>query len=270
MKSRILSLALLAILAAPAALFAQEEGEEGYKRGQLFQVSTWEVDPADARAFENTAKQIAEAAGTSNIGWGYRWGFWQQASQFTLVRPVVSFGYFDEPGQFMLAFEGTEGEDQMTEAFAQFPKIRSRTVMEEIAEVKNDWSYRVDSFDFDNMRFAHIDVIWPRSGMDEEFEKLNKEWVSFFKDLEYPYPYDANQVHFGDTGRTVYVTFIDDLAAYYGENELMKLVEAKNMGERSEQLDDQFNAVTARWEHYNITYRPDMSYWPEPPQQATN
>ncbi len=263
MRGRVSVLALLVGVAAPAALFAQE----GAKRGPLFEVSTWEIDPADAATFEATVKQVAEAAAKSKIS--YRWLFWQDGSQYTLVFPVSSFAYFDDPEQFVRAFQGTPGEAQMREAMAKFPQIRSQVVAEELFEVKQDWSYQVEGFGFAKMKYLHIDVIWARPGMDEEFDQLNKEWVQFFKDLAYPYPYNAHEVHFGDSGRTVYVTFIDDLAMFYGENDLMKWIEKKNMGARAEAFDQRFNAVTARWKHYTSTLRADMSYWPEPAQQAT-
>ncbi len=263
MRNRIPALALLVGLAAPAALPAQE----GAKRGQLFEVSTWEIDPADAPAFEDAVKQVAEAAAKSKIE--YRWMFWQDGSQFTLVFPVSSFAYFDDPEQFVRAFQGTPGEAQMREAMAKFPQIRSQVVSEEMFELKEEWSYQVEGFGFDKIKYLHIDVIWARPGVDEEFDQLNKEWVQLFKDLAYPYPYNTHEVHFGDTGRTVYVTLIDDLSMFYGENDLMTWMEKKNMGARAEALDKRFNAVTDRWKHHTATLRADLSYWPEPARQAT-
>jgi hypothetical protein len=86
--------------------------------------------------------------------------------------------------------------------------------------------------------------------------------VTFFQDLGYPYPYHGHSVHFGDTGRTVYVTFVDDLSDFYGKNDLYKMVEAKGLGERWMKLGEEFNATVRRWDHYVMNYRRDMSYWP--------
>ncbi len=265
MNTRAVALALLVGLAAPTTLLAQEG--EGYQRGQLYEISTWEIDPADAAAFEALVMQVADAAAKSKIA--YHWVFWQDGSQYTLVFPVSSFAYFDDPEQFVRAFQGTAGEAQMREAMAKFPQIRSQVVAEEMVEVKQDWSYQVEGFGLDKIKYGHIDVLWSRPGMDEEFDKLNKEWVQLFKDLNYPYAFDAHSVHFGDTGRTVYVTFIDDLSKFYGENDLAKLIEAKNLGARADALDQRFNAATVRWKHYNSMLRMDLSYWPEPAAQAT-
>jgi hypothetical protein len=254
---KLIPFALALVLAAPATALAQEEGE-AYERGQLYQISTWNVDPADAMTWEAAIKELVEAAGKANIP--HRWGFWQDGSAYTLVYPVDAYAYWDNPMQFVQSFAGTEGEAQMQGAMAKFQGIRSETVAEEIFEMKDDWSYMVEGFDMETMKYGHMDVMWIKSGMDEEFEALNKEWVSFFSDLGYPYPYHAHEVQFGDTDRAVYVTFVDELSDYYGKNSLEKMVEAKNMGERWEKLGQQMGG--------NAMWRGDLSYWPMP--GATN
>ncbi len=263
MRGRIIPFAVLITLAAPAWLQAQEMTAE---RGQLYQVVSWEVDPADAQMFEKAVKGVAEAAVKSNLE--YHWSFWQDGSQYTLVFPVGSFGYFDDPGQFERAFEGKPGQSQMKEAMAMFPKIKSTVVAEEIAELKPGWSYAAKDFNMNNMAYGHFDVMWLKSGMDAQFEQLNKDWVAAFKELGYPYPYDAHVIHFGDSGRVVYVTFVDNLSDFYGKNDIAKMIEAKGMGDRMAKLDEKFNTAVAKWKHYTAMYRRDMSYWPAP-EQAT-
>ncbi len=265
MTGRILSFALaLAVVASPTAR-AQEGGQE-YERGQLLEVSTFAVDPADAPKFEAAVKQLVEAAGKASTP--YRWAFLQDGSQYTLVYPVSDFAYFDDPMQFMRSFSGTEGEAMMQEAMASFETMDFMVVSQEIAEEKADWSYEVEGFDPTTMTAVHSDVMWVKPGVEEKFEALNKEWAAFFAEIGYPYPYTGHQVHFGDTGRVVYATFIDDLSDYYGVNSLEKLIEEKNMGARWQELNERLGAVISRWEHNNAAYRPDMSYWPA--EGATN
>lgn len=153
----------------------------------------------------------------------------------------------------------------MQEAWAEYENINSTEVSEQIFERNAEWSYQVEDFDFDKVKYAHVDEVWlkPGPGMDEKFEELNEDWIAFFQALGYPYPYDGYEIHFGDADRIVYVTYIDNLSAYYGANDFMKLVEAKNMGERAKDLDARFNAIAKRWEHHTITYKPRMSCWPE-------
>ncbi len=263
--SRMIPLALALALAVPTSAFGQEG--EAYKRGQLYEVSTWSIDPAQSAAFEAAVKMVVEAAGQAKTP--YRWVFWQDGSQYTLVFPIDNYAYFDDPEQFMRSFTSTPGEAQMQEAMGKFQEIHIETLASEIVELKDDWSYKVEAFDMSTMAYGHMDVMWPKPGMSEEFDELNKEWVAFFKDLGYPYPYDGHTVHHGKSGRVVYVTFIDNLSDYHGKNSLMKLIEAKNMSERWKELGEKFGAATRRWEHHDELYRRDLSYWPTP-ESATN
>jgi hypothetical protein len=229
-------------------------------------VSTFAVDPADGPKFEAAVKQLVEAAGQANTP--YRWAFLQDGSQYTLVYPVDSYGYYDDPMQFVRSFVGTEGEAQMQEAMASFETMNVKVVAEEIAEEKADWSYEVEGWDPTSMTATHFDVMWLKPGAESEFEALNKDWSAFFGQIGYPYPYTGHQVHFGDTGRVVYATFIDDLSEYYGVNNLEKLIEEKNMGARWGALNERLGAAVSRWEHSTAAYRPDMSFWPT--EGATN
>ena len=261
---RLTSLVLALALLAPASMLAQEDSSE---RGQLYQVTTWNVDPADMEGFEKGVKLFVQAA--EKAGSSYRWTIWQKGSEYVFAYPVSDYAYFDDPGQFMRSIAGTEGEADAQEAMKVFPALNMTVVSEEMVELKDAWSYKVESFDMQTVTAAHLDVMWTKSGSDESFDKLNKEWVAFFKDLGHPYPYDGHSVRFGDSGRTIYVTYIDDLSDYHGKNDMMKMIEAKNMGERWQGLDEQFNATVRRWDHYDMNYRRDMSYWPMP-EGATN
>jgi hypothetical protein len=268
MFKRFIPIVLAFILAVPSVLVAQEEGMEEYTRGDLFQVSTWEIDPADAMKWEAGVKKLVEAAEMANIP--HKWAFFQNGSQYMLVFPIDSYAYYDDPMQFVRSFSGTEGESLMQEAMESFAEVNAETVVEEIAELKDDWSYFVEDFDMTALKFGHFDIIWLKPGMDEEFNQLNKDWTALFTGIGSPYPYHGHEVHFGDSGRVVYVTFIDDLSEFYGANATMNLVEAKGMGEQFAKINEQFMAVTRRFTHYTAQYKADLSYWPEEEQAATN
>ncbi|UCC84353.1 MAG: hypothetical protein JSW46_05325 [Gemmatimonadota bacterium] len=264
MTSRIISFALAVALAAPLTALAQEG--QGYERGQLLQVTTFSVDPADGPKFEAAVKQIAEAAGKANTP--YRWAFLQDGSQYTFVYPVDSYGYFDDPAQFERSFAGSEGEAQMQEAMASFATMNFKVLAQEIVEEKAAWSYEVEGWDPTSMTAVHMDVMWLKPGAASEFDALNEEWSAFFGQIDYPYPYTGHEVHFGDTGRVVYVTFVDDLSTYYGANNLEKMIETKGMSASWQELTGRIDMTISRWEHNNAIYRPDMSYWPM--EGATN
>lgn len=263
MLRRIIPLALALAVAVPASLQAQE-GREGEERGQLIQVTTWNIEPSSNADWEANVKKLVEAAQESEIP--YRWAFWQKGSEYTLVYPVENFAYYDNPMQFMRSFSGKPGEAKMREAMQAFENIEARVVIQELAEQKADWSYEVEGWMMDEMKAGHVDVMWLKPGSMESFEKLNQDWAALTRDLDYPYPYNGYEIHFGDVGRAVFVTLVDDLASYYGENDMMKLVEAKGMGERMQELIDRLDEIAYRWDHYDLRFRPDLSYWP--PEEA--
>jgi len=244
-------------LAVPAAAFAQDYEQE---TGQLYQVTTWNADPASSLGFEEAVKLFVSAAEKANSP--FKWAFWQKGTQYMIVYPVDAFAYFDDPGQFMRSLAGTPGEADVEKAMGMWPDLHMTVVSDEISELKEDWSYMVESFDMETITAAHFDIMWTKPNTEEAWDKLNKDWVTFFRELGSPYPYHGHSVRFGDTGRTVYVTFIDNLSDFYGKNDLEKLIEDKGMGEGWMKLGDAFNATVQRWDHYIMDYRRDMSYWP--------
>jgi hypothetical protein len=254
---RFIPLALAFAMALPATLLAQDYEQE---IGQLYQVTTWDVDPATAQTFEEAVKLFVSAAEKANSQ--YNWAFWQKGSQYMIVFPVNSFAYFDDPGQFMRSLAGTPGQADVEKAMETWPAVNANVISDEMAELKEDWSYMVESFDMATMTAAHFDIMWTKPNSEEAWDKLNKEWAAFFNDLGHPYPYNGHSVRFGDSGRTVYVTFIDNLSDYYGKNSLMKMIEAKGMGERWWALEEQMGETVRSWDHYDMIYRRDMSHWP--------
>jgi hypothetical protein len=254
---RFIPFTLAFALALPATLLGQDYEEE---TGQLYQVTTWNADPASSQGFEEAVKLFVSAAEKANSP--YKWAFWQKGSQYMIVYPVDAFAYFDDPGQFMRSLAGTPGEADVEKAMGMWPNLHMTVVSDEMAELKEDWSYMVESFDMETMTAAHFDIMWTKPNTQEAWDQLNKDWVTFFRDLGHPYPYNGHSVRFGDTGRTVYVTFIDNLADYYGKNDLMTMIEAKGMGERWEGFLEQLGKTVRSWDHYDMTYRRDMSYWP--------
>lgn len=259
MLKRFIPLALAVAFAVPATLNAQES-QGGEERGQLIEVTTWNIDPSSNADWETNVKKLVEAAQESEIP--YRWAFWQKGSEYTLVYPVENFAYYDTPMQFMRSFSGKPGEAKMQEAMQAFETIEARVVIQELAEYKADWSYEVEGWTMDGTKAAHMDVMWLKPGSRESFESLTKDWTALVADLDYVYPVDGYEVHFGDVGRVVFVTFVDDLGSYYGENDMAKLVEEKGMGERMQKLIERLDQITYRWDHYDMMFRPDLTYWP--------
>ncbi len=113
------------------------------------------------------------------------------------------------------------------------------------------------------MAGAHITEFWVKSGKEPQFGQLVEDMVAFLGELEYPYPVVGYRVHFGDSGRMVFVTWFDDRASYYGENNLQKLIGEKNAFERWSQLRGRLPELVLDIREHDAIFRPRMSYWPE-------
>lgn len=260
MFKRTVTALMAAALLAPASARAQE-GEE-YQRGDLAQVTTWEVQPDQAEAWEGAMKKFVAAAEQANLGQEHGWWFWNDLYTYTLVFPVSSFAYFDAPQQWMQAFEGTAGKGLMEEAMAEAAAVDARVISDAIAEEVPAWGYQpAAEFDMATAKFAHVDVAWMKPGKDEQFAEAMEAWAELAKVIDYPYPYVTHRMHFGD-GETLFVTFFDSKSDFYGAKSFDALVAAKGAGEQMMELLAKWNAAVARAQHYDIAARPELSYWP--------
>lgn len=258
MKARlILGVLLTAALAAAPGALAQEEDSEG----RVVQVQTWNVEPSDAARFEAAIEKVVEAAGQAGLTRDYGWSFYNELFTYTLVYPVENMAYFDDPDQWMRQFQGTPGEETLNAAFAEFDYVSSKVVANEIAEHLTEWTYEPAGSDGD-YGYAHVDEFWVKSGMDDEFGELVKEFMAFFKEIGYTYPIYGHRVRFGDSGRRVFVTVFDSKEAFYGSRSLDNLIEMKGAGEQWGGLLERFAKVITAAKHSDTEYQPHLSYWP--------
>lgn len=264
MKFRFISAFLVAALALPVAALAQEHEQGAHKK--LVQVITWQVQPDQMDEWEAAIKQIVEAAQAANVSEDYGWSFYSSTSNYTLVYPIANYAYFDDPMQWMRQFEGTEGDAKLKTAMASINSIDHRVINEEIAEHKLDWSY-MPGDDFEQKlaehKFTHIDEFWVRPGKSEEFGEVIKEYVAFFAEIGYGYPILGHEMKFGQSGRAVFVTVVDDLSDFYGASSFQQTAINANATDRMEALWAKLTPTIDKWEHGDETYRPELTYWPD-------
>ena len=270
---KFLSALLIAALAVPAAALAQE-AEYEMKNESLVQVMTWEVAPDQTDEWEAAVKQIVDAAKAANLAHEYGWTFYSHNNDYTLIYPVANFAYFDDPMQWIRQFEGTEGNEALQAAMGTMGTIDHRVLNEEIAVHKMDWSYMPgDMADFQQKIANHKNVevleFWIRPGKNEEFSGIVKEYMTFFKDIGYAYPIMGHDTKFGQSGRAVFVTTIDDLSEFYGANSFQQTAANANATDRMEELWARFATTIDDWDQTIMRYRPELEYWGDP-ALATN
>lgn len=262
MKSRLVSALLAAALAAPTFAFAQDESADAPR--QLAQVMTWQVDAAQIGEWETAVKKVVEAAETANLGMDRGWFFYQMTpTRYTLVFPVPDMAYFDDPDQWMRSFQGTEGEAILQEAFAMISGVDHRVIVNEMLEVKDDWSYTPEGYAPTGEGFAHVEQMWLRPGQQQAFDAVVKEYMAFFASIGYPYQVMGHEVHFGaKSDRVDFVIFADDRSKFYGENSFNALAEAAGESGTMQELFSRLTPTIVDWDHKEADYRADLSYWP--------
>jgi nucleotide-binding universal stress UspA family protein len=259
MKRNAARWALLAALLVPASTWAQEEGSE---RGDLLYMQTIKVMPSDARAYEAVMAKIAGAAELAGLGHKYAWTMMNTAFTYTMVFPFEDFSYWDDPQQWMRQFQGTEGEEKLQEAIQEFYRLDTRVVASEVLEHVKEWSYQPEASER-TKGFANITEFWLKSGKEQQYGELVKDVVTVLEEIGYPYPITGHRVHFGDSGRTVFVTWYDDRASYYGVNSLERLLREKDALARWGELLSRLPELVLDLSDRDATIKPRMSYWPE-------
>lgn len=240
------------LLVVPA--LAQDEAPE---RGDLYEVITWNVPPAESEAWRTNVERLAGAAETAGVE--DSWYMWSGPSSFTLVYPIDNYAALDDPMAFERQFQGTPAEEAFEQTMEAFNEIEVTPLLSEIVERVDSWSYAPEGAE-DRMTWAHIDEYWLQPGAMEGFGELAEEFVALLERIDYPYAIDGHRVHFGDVGRLVYVTFVDDLSSFYGENQLDRAIEAAGAQEEWGALLEKFTPLVRRIEHYDVRFEPDLSH----------
>lgn len=257
MRIRCIALALAFGQALPSGAAAQESAEDR----PLVEILTWKVEPADAPAFEAAVRKIVAAANEAKLSRSYGWFFYNELFDYTLVYPIEKMAYFDDPQVWERQFKGTPGEKTLGEAFKAFDDIRSRIVAHEVFEGIEDWGYTPAS-PIAGRPWAHVDNFWVKPGKQDEFDALSKEFVQFTKQNGYAYEVSGHRVHFGDSGRFVFVTHFDSRQAFYGPNSWDALIARKKVQEKWADMLRRLALTISDAEHFDSQYRPDLSYWP--------
>lgn len=244
---------LLAGALAPLAAPAQEP------EAQLAQVQVLHVAPPDVASFESSVARLAQAAAQARLGEGYHWTMWQNVLDYTVVMPVQSMAYFDDPEQFWRGFEGTEVEDSVQATLANMAPLDVKIVSNEVVASVPDWSYIPETAS-QEPGLALVHDVWVAPGSAQEFARVIQQIKSFLEEIEYPYAIYANSIRLGDSGRYQFVVAYDARAAFFGENDLERMAAAKGARETWNELTGRLLSVSADWRQSHWRYRPDLSH----------
>ncbi len=253
--SGILLFCLLAGPLTPSMLLAQDDNA----KGQLLNVQTWRVDPSDAPAQDALIRQIVQAANEAKLkGPNTTWYFWSSDFNYTLVYPFENFAVLDTPNQFEKRFAGTPGEATLKAAFEGLEKIPTMDTKSTVIMTVPDWNYAPESAA--EVKGAEVNEYWIETGQREAFDALAKDALALFEDVKYPYEVAGNRIIFGDVDRTVFVTFYDNKANYYGENDLTVLIKKAGREDDWGRINERFLQIVSRTTSNHINSRPELTF----------
>jgi hypothetical protein len=256
MNVRLFSLSLLLSLglALPAAAQAPD-------RGQLFEIATMSVSPADMGTFMEVVGMIKGAAEAADLPAEHGWQIWTSDFDVGIVSTVDNMAAFDDPEAFMRAISGTPGEEMMQDAMEKFQaEVWARSVSREVWELEADWSYAPAEPQIESTGYAEMLEFWLKPGMEEEFEAVVKDVMGFFAGMPGRYPINGFRPHFGDTGRAVFVVFHDGWGDYYGDHSLEQGLEATGTGGEWQALMERLSDCTIDMDTTLWTHVGDLSY----------
>ena len=267
MKTRAILWAVPLALIFPVPASAQE-GVSEYERGELLFVQTVLVSPTDARAYELVMAKFADAAEAAGLSADYGWTYLNEGFTYTMVFPFKDYAYWDDPQQWMRAFEqGTEAEEMLQEAMVEFYDLDVRTVASEVIEHVPEWSFAPAAHVEPTM--VHVSEFWLRPGKQEEFSQLSEDVVAFLEEIGYAYPISGHRVHFGDTDRTLFVTWYDSRTDYYGAKSLDAAIAEKGAQEGWGQLIRRVLELIIDVRDSDRVMKPAMGYSPKAEEGGT-
>jgi len=258
MKARfMLGFALAALLTLPQWSQAQET-----EATQLSTVSYWEIDPADLGAFLDAAEKVVQAAREANLPADYGWTMWQDMYTVVLVGQF-NRAELDDPEHWMKQFMGTPGEATLMAVFEGMESIDWLGMSSEISQYMPDWSYQPEGMSTPPMAWVRVHEFWVKSGVEnqQKWNVLIGDFMSFFKEIGYPYPVWGQMVRYGEN-RNMFVTAYDDPSAYMGDHSVEALAAEHGKAEQWQELLAQLSQLTLKGELSDLQFLPAQSYQP--------
>ena len=249
-----LCLVVVVLLSSQASLPGAQSNEGVYTR-------TLEivVQPSDVPAWEAAMASLAKAARRMEIeeksDWlVYRSGtakYWIVVNRGTLLKAVT-------PERFVSAFAGVGQEPSFKTAIASLQTTHFVVTMDTLWQHLYEWS-TVKSMSTATHPLAVVTEYSVRPADVDRFDAAMREYVSFLKRIEYPYPVEGFEWRLGRPGRYWSVTFPDTWVSYYGDGALERFSDQKNVGNELVRLRKRLSSTTQSVSETYLTFAPELS-----------
>lgn len=249
-------LCALSLVAAAPAVAQEAEDRPGYSH-----IEAYEVEPAHTPRFLEAVAKAAEAARQASLAPRFGWGLYVRDNTFYVVSNLESMAAFDDPDLWTRQFEGTSGQATLDEAMGLFAEVRMRGEGA-VERGVSEWTYTpaTPAASLEEHGGVHVieDVV--KFGREEAFGENTKSLLTILEEIAYPYPVLASRTVIGRTGVVSFAVVYDDLASFYGENELEKLLAEAGKAGAWEALVAERRAMVSDVESFTARYLPAHSY----------
>jgi hypothetical protein len=262
MLRRAFSLLAAAALGLSAAPAQAQEGETTYAV-----VTTYDVAPADAGAFEDVVMKVKQAAEEAGMGYEFRWAVHQNGSKYEFVGWRTSMGSFDDPMAFINAMQGTPGEATLQEAFGMYAQMDIPTDMTVFAQVP-EWTYWPAEGGVIPGEHAGLMVFmdWVPFANNQAFDENTKQLIALLQEMGFPYPVIGHRTVIGEGGVASFVLLHDGLDQFYGEKAMDNYLTEAGMAAKWGEVIEARLGMMRRSMNYPSVFRPDLSYLPDSPE----
>ena len=225
----------------------------------VFQVTTLELSPATMAAWRDARAKMAEAAKAANLPVAeFGWWDYNNGNRTVIVTPRNRADILQGANARARILAVNPAAD--TALTAAFEGIQVTLVSQELIVAQPNRTYEPATVPAPggvailNIRIA--------PGQGQAFTEAVQAMNKVRADIKYPYPMRSFGVRFGES-RTVLATFFDNREAYYGKNQMGRLLEgnAAAMAEWQAAV-QKFNAATADITPEVATYSTRQSYAP--------
>jgi len=244
--SLLLAAALLVILPVPAAQ-AQDE-DPGYVI-----IMVVDMSPSDRAAYSDALSNLAEAAADQGVQ--SSWTLWSRDAGYTVVIPIPNMAWLDDDGAFWGQFDESARTDFQS-AMSNIP----RQVTSEVIRPVPEWGY-TPSTPPTEMNIAHVHHDYLNPGMDEAYDELSKDWVTFLTSIDYPYGSSCSRTKIGSAKITC-VTWADNMSRFTSDETWDDLLEAAGAEDEFQELLERWRGIVDSWKHFTVNFQESMSYWP--------
>ncbi len=259
MKKSIITLVLL-LLAVPAALVAQAS----YTQSEVVTVTSMRIQPKDAERFHAAVREVVQASEQANLSAAYGWTVWSEFFTYHIVSTEPGFSALaDADERWMKQFEGTPAQAKLEAAFQRIGQIPQEGLGSSIIQVVPEWTYGMDKLT-QQPTFAEVCEYSVASGMEMQFDAVYKGYVAILGKLGYPYAHIGHRYRYGGPVRHTGITLYDTKEAFFGRNDVERLVEQKGQGEAWGKLASDFLPTVTGFDCAHLQYMPELSYSPQP------